>query len=297
MNIRQLSYFLKVYESGSIKGTAEELFITPQALSKTIISLEDELNDKLFIRNNNILVPTNRAHAVAKSARNILNEIDDITNSSGFDSEVLKISTTVFIVENFMNIIGYGFWKRFNEQHPHTLLNLARKTESYIIENLRIDAVEMAIVNRPPDPTIYESHLLCSQKYVAVINKNNPLSKKENITYKDLHNERIITYGREYPFVVETSKNLKKNNIQLNTILETNNPEWSIQAAEDGLAIGIVLEAVGDSVDSDLVTVVPQSDSLTLDYYLVYKKNKELSLDSKYLKDYILDYFRYQPRK
>ena len=68
MNIRQLSYFLTVCRCGSIKKAAEELVISQQALSKTIILLEKELNTQLFVRSNNKLELTNEARLIQESA-------------------------------------------------------------------------------------------------------------------------------------------------------------------------------------------------------------------------------------
>ena len=44
MNVRQLSYFMEVYRQGSIAGAARTLFISPQGISKTILSLEEGLS-------------------------------------------------------------------------------------------------------------------------------------------------------------------------------------------------------------------------------------------------------------
>ena len=49
MNVRQLSYFMEVYRQGSIAGAARTLFISPQGISKTILSLEEEVSVELFI--------------------------------------------------------------------------------------------------------------------------------------------------------------------------------------------------------------------------------------------------------
>ena len=51
MNIRQLEYFVKVYESGSFFKAADSLFISQQALSRALATLEQELNAQLFYRN------------------------------------------------------------------------------------------------------------------------------------------------------------------------------------------------------------------------------------------------------
>ena len=48
MVFRQIQYFIKLSESTSISQAAKELFISQQALSKSIKNLESELNTRLF---------------------------------------------------------------------------------------------------------------------------------------------------------------------------------------------------------------------------------------------------------
>ena len=58
MNIRQLEYFVKVYESGSFFKAADSLFISQQALSRALATLEQELNAQLFYRNHKVNAET-----------------------------------------------------------------------------------------------------------------------------------------------------------------------------------------------------------------------------------------------
>ena len=48
MELRQLQYFCQLSQCLSYREAAQRLFITPQALSKSIQSLEEELNVPLF---------------------------------------------------------------------------------------------------------------------------------------------------------------------------------------------------------------------------------------------------------
>ena len=50
MEIKQLRAFLAVASAHSFLGAAERLYITRQAVSKTVTQLEDELGVKLFVR-------------------------------------------------------------------------------------------------------------------------------------------------------------------------------------------------------------------------------------------------------
>ena len=50
MDFGKIQYFLKVAETKNFSRAARELFISPQALNKQIIKLEEELDEKLFVR-------------------------------------------------------------------------------------------------------------------------------------------------------------------------------------------------------------------------------------------------------
>ena len=67
MSPRQLEYFLEIYNQKSIKKAAEKLIISPQAVSKTIKEIEEELGVKLFLRGKKSLEPTAEAEYFKKS--------------------------------------------------------------------------------------------------------------------------------------------------------------------------------------------------------------------------------------
>ena len=50
MDYKQLKFFRKICEEKSINRAAQKLFISQQALSKSIAKLEEELGTPLFIR-------------------------------------------------------------------------------------------------------------------------------------------------------------------------------------------------------------------------------------------------------
>lgn len=50
MRLEQLQYFQKIAELRSIRRAAEELYLTPQSLSKSVMQLEEELGVTLYSR-------------------------------------------------------------------------------------------------------------------------------------------------------------------------------------------------------------------------------------------------------
>ena len=78
MNYEHLKKFVIVAKNLNISKSAEELYITQPALSKTILELEKELNRKLFIRKNSGLILTESGQQLYDNLRKHFNEIDEI---------------------------------------------------------------------------------------------------------------------------------------------------------------------------------------------------------------------------
>ena len=69
MNIKQIGYFVGVFETGSFSVTARERAVTVQAVSKAIHELESELTTKLFDRSSQGVQPTSVGRCFYQKAR------------------------------------------------------------------------------------------------------------------------------------------------------------------------------------------------------------------------------------
>lgn len=78
METRKLEHLIELASTGSFSRAAKNLHITPSALSKSIQSLEDELETKLVERQGRRCTLTAGGELVIKSARRLLGELDDL---------------------------------------------------------------------------------------------------------------------------------------------------------------------------------------------------------------------------
>ena len=74
MRLEQLKCLLDIAHTGSITNTAQRLFISQQAVSKSIKQLERELGLELLIRTKSGVTLTNAGEEVVRYAENMLNE-------------------------------------------------------------------------------------------------------------------------------------------------------------------------------------------------------------------------------
>ena len=68
---RNVEYILEVARCGGITRAAEKLFITPSALSKYVLALEEQLQVKLFHRVGKTFVPTEAGECYIKKGLEI----------------------------------------------------------------------------------------------------------------------------------------------------------------------------------------------------------------------------------
>lgn len=78
MSIKQIRYFVSVYNSGSLTTAAKEQYVTVQAVSKAIANLEQELKGELFVRESRGVHPTPLGRHFFLKAESALREFDQL---------------------------------------------------------------------------------------------------------------------------------------------------------------------------------------------------------------------------
>ena len=78
LHVPALTYFLAVYESGSINAAARRMFIASSAVSRQIAGLERDVGAPLFERHPSGVVATDVGHRLAAYARRAVQEADDV---------------------------------------------------------------------------------------------------------------------------------------------------------------------------------------------------------------------------
>lgn len=77
MEIKDLEIFMKIYEYQNMTKAAQELFLSPQSVSNTILKLENKFNVILFERTTSGSLPTQEAIMLRANAMKLLNDFDN----------------------------------------------------------------------------------------------------------------------------------------------------------------------------------------------------------------------------
>ena len=119
MELRQLRYFVRVVELGSMGRAALDLGVVTSALSQQISRLESELSTRLLQRTSTGVVPTDAGLAFWRQAQLALRHADDAVRAaqlarlSGHVSVGLPSSTSAVLALPFMAAMR----ERYDELH------------------------------------------------------------------------------------------------------------------------------------------------------------------------------------
>ena len=76
MNLKQLQYFVRIVECGSLAKASRQLFISQPALSQQLAKLEQEVGKTLLIRTSKGVLPTTNGAALLEHARFMLRQLE-----------------------------------------------------------------------------------------------------------------------------------------------------------------------------------------------------------------------------
>ena len=204
MNISQLRYVQCVAQKKNISTAADSLYITQQAMSKSIASLEKEWNVKLFTR-------TNTGTELTHIGKQLMPAIDSMIRKYDESERIIQCILDQNAVAIHMAVENELFLKRL----PYELISTVgdiKITPYYIndigrcIEDVLLRRADLALVTNPPED-IAEQKLHFVEIYhctpSVVFQKGHPLGRKQVLELSDLKNEGQIGISRDASFIRE----------------------------------------------------------------------------------------------
>jgi len=185
---RWLDAFLALTEHRNNAAAAEQLGLTPAAVSASLRKLEDTLNTSLFERTPTAMVPTVFGAELAryvKLARSYLRSArDEIAGLRGFKQGRLVVGTLPFV----RTIIVPRAITTLLDKHPYFDVSTVEGPYDDLIAGLRcgdVDIVIGALRGDTADKDLLEE-AICTDSLSAIVRAGHPLMKRRRLAWQDL---------------------------------------------------------------------------------------------------------------
>ena len=232
--LNSIRVFDAAARTGSFKKAAEELHVTPTAVSHQIKSLEAALGTLLFVRKTRAIELTRDGKLLADTAYKVLQQLADTVSEISGTKSVITVSTTsafaaMWLVPNL---------NKFYRQYPD--IEVAVKTSEHVDDLEKDRRVDLAIRYGVYDDGLANSFLLAKEKigmfatpqYIESIRSGHPIELLETKWQRQDTNLPEFTWG-----ALGNRPGLDKNT---DNIRQFTQEHHIIQAALAGQGIALV---------------------------------------------------------
>lgn len=192
MTIAQLQYFLAICDCGGITSAASKLFISQQALSKTVNTLERELDTALFLRTPSGIVLTKAGALLRDECRPIVEQFEQfsacIQHTIGRSSGTLRLC----IFEDCFSFITVDEFNQFQARFPQYTLEIQEYQFQVCNQRLIEGKHDAALTIEPIHDRRIANIPLQSRQLVIVLRRDDPFAEQPAIAYSDLRQRKLV---------------------------------------------------------------------------------------------------------
>jgi DNA-binding transcriptional LysR family regulator len=177
-------YFDEVVRSGSIRRASERLHISPSAIDRHMLLMEEKLGVRLFERLPQGLRLTAAGEVLITYVRrwrrelgHAMAQIDDLTG-------LRRGEVTLAIAEGAIDFVA-GAMTAFREQYPGIDLNFIVAGAQAVGDSVLEGQVEVALTFNPPDGQAFRIERTMVYQLGAVVAPGHPLAMCEEVAFAD----------------------------------------------------------------------------------------------------------------
>ena len=193
MELRQLEYFCKIADTGSVSEAARRLNMSQPPLSYQIRRLEEEMNVKLLVRTSRGVELTEAGRLLYRRAGSLLEyarSTRDEVSESG-KKRVLRMGITSTTVPTILPAIT-----RFARSHPDVNFEVRDGASMTLLQHLLDGIIDVSVARTPLRLDEVESLTLGSEGMIVVSPPEQQVEKTGEVTLEDLVDEPLILYRR-----------------------------------------------------------------------------------------------------
>ncbi|UBH05698.1 transcriptional regulator [Leucobacter sp. Psy1] len=184
MDLNLLRTFAAIYESRSLTAAAENLYVSPSAVSQTLAKLRQNFDDRLFIRVGREMSSTAFADELYGTVREALDALDRAVATRGFAPRESRRRFKIALTE-----MGELHWaapisRALRRHGPHISLDVQSLNLSTIEEDLTRGTVDLAIHSANLSARL-DSRPIKSEDYAVLLAAKHPLAADDRISFED----------------------------------------------------------------------------------------------------------------
>jgi LysR family transcriptional regulator, low CO2-responsive transcriptional regulator len=290
VTLRQLRVLVSVARHLSVTRAAEELSLTPPAVSMQLKELEQQVGASLFDRTGRAVRLTTTGEYLLSYARRILATLKDAEDAmarlrglQGGTLVVGMISTAQYFLPRLI--------AAFHAEHPGIDMALRVGNRERLAALMQRNEVDLAIMGRPPREWATRADPFAMHPHVLVTAPQHPFAAMEQVPVAALAREGFIVREAGSGTRAAFDEFAAEHHLVPRTLMELDSNETIKQAVMAGLGVGVLsLHTVGIELQHGLVAV-PEVEGLPIvrRWHVVHNQAKLLAPAAEAFRAFVLE--------
>jgi LysR family transcriptional regulator, low CO2-responsive transcriptional regulator len=287
---RQLRVFNEVARHLSFVRAAENLHLTPPAVTMQVKELEGHVGMPLFERRGKQVSLTTGGEYMLVYTRKILATIKDAEDAAAR----LKHAETGVLTIGMVSTAKYFMMKmlaEFRSKHPGVELKLAMGNREQLVKMLQNNDVDIAVMGRPPKELQTRAEPFAAHPHVFVSAPGHLLSLRGHLTVEDLRPYDFIVREPGSGTRVAMEKFFAEARVEPRLQMQLQSNETLKQAVMAGLGLGFVsLHTIGLELSQGLIAMLEVDGApVVRAWNVVHTQSKMLSPAAEAFRYFMLE--------
>ncbi|MDV3404337.1 tricarballylate utilization LysR family transcriptional regulator TcuR [Salmonella enterica] len=277
MELRQLRYFVRIIETGSMGSAAQDLDIGVSALSQQMSRLENELAIRLLQRTSRGVTPTNAGLAFYSQAQLALRHADDAILAAR--EARLSGHVSVGMAPSTASILGIPFIHAMQENYADVRLHVVESLSGNLERMINTRQIDLAVVFQKDKilrwsarPILEEQLFLIGSHALLAALPDNP------ITPEQLAGIPLIMPSQGHGLRGRLDAVCQEHALNVEIVAEIDGLALLMRAVRDGLGATLQPGAAISHLDNDALRVIGvHNPVLSRPNFLVSLSDEELT--------------------
>lgn len=215
MDLRQIQYFLCLYEEKSVTKAAKRLNIVQPALSMQISRLESDIGRELFTRTPRGMHATPAADEMYSLFVPIVAAFMSAKGKVTQDGKSLSGHIRIGLIASIGHSVLPDVLTRFTQSYPKITLSITEGLTDPLCEDVNHGRLDLAFVNRPRGQSNLAQELVLREEIVAMSSARSGEKLPAKMQLKEITQHRLILPTRDHKLRFLLDEYAKKLGITL----------------------------------------------------------------------------------
>jgi DNA-binding transcriptional LysR family regulator len=186
MDFTALRYFSATAHSRSIRAAADQLHVSPSAISRQIAKLEHELRAPIFDRRAQGMRLTAAGEVLLTKIDSVMREFSRVKSHIAALRDLQAGTVDVYCFQTAIESFVAPVLNRFHVQYPQVTFNVRMSSTDEAMEALVSGAAEIGLVLNPPVRDTIASLEVFRDRMVAAFSPTHPLAGRKSVSLREL---------------------------------------------------------------------------------------------------------------